>query len=356
MQQKKYPRILIVVADSTKTGAPRQICLYAPLVAGSFDVHLACPSGWLTEELLASGVTLHQLPSERQAGAKKLAKIIEDVKPELIHAHGVRAGYWCCLQQRLSVPFIYTEHLWTLDYRLSNKLREYAQYKLLSLIGKKSERVVAVSETVKKFLLTKTSVPTAKISVVYGAIEQTNHPHHVPTVFTIGTLGSLEWTKGVDILIRAFARADLPRESLLRIGGCGKELANLSRLVGQLDVTDRVIFEGGITDSTAFYQGLSLYVQPSRSESFGMAPLEAARLGLPVIISDAGALPEILPEDTAWCTLRQDTESLAQALTKLCADTELRSRLGKRGMDRAKEFSPENLAKNYAQIYKEILT
>jgi len=117
--------------------------------------------------------------------------------------------------------------------------------------------------------------------------------HELPPV--IGTVAMLRPEKGLDDLIRAAGvLRDRNVDVTLRIAGDGPLRHELESLIDALDLRDRVELCGYVTDLDGFYGSLTVYVQPSISESFGLATLDAFRFRRPVVATMAGHLPVIL--------------------------------------------------------------
>jgi len=97
-------------------------------------------------------------------------------------------------------------------------------------------------------------------------------------------------------------------------------------------------------------------LHPSLEESFGMAPLEAMALGVPVIGgSDSGGVPYVVGEAGLLVDARS-VESMAKALERLADSTELGRELGRQGWERAgSEFSMERMVRSYEQEYRRVL-
>jgi glycosyltransferase involved in cell wall biosynthesis len=93
----------------------------------------------------------------------------------------------------------------------------------------------------------------------------------------------------------------------------------------------------GEHDRQRVYMGARVLVLPSHEEGFGMPALEAMSLGIPVIASNRGALPEVLGE-AGILVAPDDTESIAAALERLLADDELARAMRRRGLERAQQF------------------
>ncbi|MDP3423224.1 MAG: glycosyltransferase [Burkholderiaceae bacterium] len=160
---------------------------------------------------------------------------------------------------------------------------------------------------------------------------------------TIGTVKSLKPVYGIDTLIRTFA---LLRQSLqacdpatvqslrLRIVGGGPQQAELAQLAKTLGVEQVTDFVGQVPHSQVPHElaQLDIYVALSRSESFGVAAIEAGAMSLPVVVSDVGGLPEVVVhEKTGLVVPADDPAAAAYALQRLVQDVTLRQRLGRAG-------------------------
>ena len=160
---------------------------------------------------------------------------------------------------------------------------------------------------------------------------------------TIGIVKSLAPKYGVDLLLRAFAglcadaevQAAHPACRLLIVGE-GPQRDELVRLAAQLGITERTQFVGAVPHAEVphWLRQLHIYAAPSRldSESFGVAVIEAGACGLPVVVSDAGGLPEVVVAGTTGLVVpRDDVPALQAALKRLVLDAALRDRLGAAG-------------------------
>jgi glycosyltransferase involved in cell wall biosynthesis len=163
--------------------------------------------------------------------------------------------------------------------------------------------------------------------------------------------------KGHETLLRAAAeliRDD--RRFTLHIYGSGdpKFIARLHELCVEAQLTERVTFHGFVADKAAIYQSLDVVVVPSvRDEPFGLAALEPAAHGLPVVASDRGGLPEVvLPEKTGLLFPAGDSHALSAQLARLIDDPSLRRALGVAGYRRlSAEFTEENMQRRLETIH-----
>lgn len=159
----------------------------------------------------------------------------------------------------------------------------------------------------------------------------------------VGAVKALAPTYGIDRLIRSFAgvfhrmqeRGDRRADGLeLRIAGEGPQRDELQHLAQSLGVGDRTRFPGRIdhAEVPAFLQELDVFVALSRSESFGVAVLEASACELPVLVSDAGGLPEVvLDNETGRVVPGDDERAAIENLEDLVSDADQRQRFGREG-------------------------
>lgn len=156
----------------------------------------------------------------------------------------------------------------------------------------------------------------------------------------IGTVKTLSQKYGIDVLIHAFALAarelGASAELSLEITGSGPEEAALKELVVQLGIASAVTFHGAVPHARVpeMLQRLDIFAALSRddSESFGVAAVEAAACGLPVVVSEAEGLAEVtLHGKTGLVVPKGNPQAAASALVQLARDTELRQTLGAAG-------------------------
>ena len=110
----------------------------------------------------------------------------------------------------------------------------------------------------------------------------------------------------------------------------------------------------GYQEDAVFYalmRRAAVFVFPSRMEGFGLPPLEAMRLGVPTVVSDAGALPEVCA-DAALAVSPDDAEGLAQALARLLRSKEERWAWAERGRARAAGFTWARCAQATLEAYR----
>ncbi len=124
-------------------------------------------------------------------------------------------------------------------------------------------------------------------------------PFAYPRPYIFG-FGRLTYSKGFDLLLRAFAKlADAYPEVDLIVGGDGEESGKLAQMAAALKLNGRVIFPGRLSpeEVVRYLNGCRFLAIPSRSETFGIIALEGLAAGKPVLATNTGGLPETL---SAW--------------------------------------------------------
>jgi len=151
----------------------------------------------------------------------------------------------------------------------------------------------------------------------------------------IGSVGRLSREKGLDDLLRAAAQL-IKRGAPIRVvlAGDGPERARLIKLAQQLEIETRVDFRGEVAHDQvpAVLNELDVFVMPSRAEGFGVAALEAAAMELPVVASRVHGIPDVVSDGaTGLLVPPGDIASLADAISRLVSDAELRGKMGRAG-------------------------
>jgi len=170
--------------------------------------------------------------------------------------------------------------------------------------------------------------------------------------------GRMEDEKGVPELLRAFADVKRRHEGIrLHLAGEGNRYDACRQLARELGLGDDAVFHGWL--DTAAIQSLAAKsraaVFPSRIESFGLAPAEAMAAGLPVICTNAGALPEIVTDGvTGTVVPTGNIEKLTAAILNLLADATPFEAMARRARDEVRQkFSWDAAADKILALYSD---
>jgi glycosyltransferase involved in cell wall biosynthesis len=165
----------------------------------------------------------------------------------------------------------------------------------------------------------------------------------------VGVAATLEYWKGVDVLLEAACLAEEPLR--IEINGDGSMRGELERQAQQGGLEAH--FNGFVPKPLA---GIDVLVQPSRADNLPLAVLEAMAAGLPVVGARVGGIPELVVDgETGIVVPPEEPRALADALDSLARDRSRLVELGRRGRERtAAHFSPEQVGRRTVKLYREL--
>jgi len=176
------------------------------------------------------------------------------------------------------------------------------------------------------------------------------------------SVGRLQEAKGHDIAIRAVKRLAEEYDTIeFKIVSEGPERENLKKLIAELKLGDTVTLVGAVPyhNLPEWYNWCDIFVLhslklPYSEEAFGMALAEAASSARPIVTTNVGGIPFVVPEGTcALYAKERDVEDLAAKIKTLIDDTKLRARLGTAARRHIVEhFSLANVAEVFYTLYK----
>ena len=212
-----------------------------------------------------------------------------------------------------------------------------------------------VSQSIADDVMDHFHLEGSRVHVIHNGLTPLPAPHtseerEPPYVLAIGTV---EPRKGLPDLVAAFDRiADSIPDMRLKIAGppgWGEEALAVSlRSARHGDRMQRI---GWSDDRSSLIAGARLLAYPSLYEGFGLPPLEAMSLGVPVVATTAGAIPEVVGEAAALVAPR-DVPALAEALLVVAEDAATRERLIALGKERVHLFSWEGAGEQLALLYR----
>lgn len=174
--------------------------------------------------------------------------------------------------------------------------------------------------------------------------------------FTVVITRNLEPIYGLDTAIRCIA---LVRQSIpgiaLKIAGSGPQLAQLQRLVEELELTACISFLGRQerADIVALYQSADVMLNPSLVDNMPNSVLEALACGVPVISTNVGGVPHIVEDGrTALLVHPKDPTAMAASLVRLYADTHLQQCLREAGLQLARDFAWPLVKAQWLELYR----
>lgn len=304
---------------------------------------------------------LHQLSRFRQ-----VRRMIRDRRPSLVHAY----FFWPILYARLLratglVPRLVENRE---DEGFNWGLHEYV---LLRLTRGFPDRVVCVSDAVRRVVLEEEGLDPGRAAVIHngvgspdpagrdaaGAIRREMAiPAEAPIVGMVANLNRA--IKGVDQFLEAVPviLRQVPDAHFVVVGG-GEDEGRLRTTVRDADLTERVHLPGYREDVDAFYRLMDVSVLTSFSEGLSITVLESMSHGLPVVATSVGGNPEVVVEgETGFLVPPARPSDFADRVVELLRDPTLRERMGRAGRERVREeFSLAEAARRYRRLYRGLL-
>ncbi len=333
---------------------------------------VATGGGDLEGEFRNSGVSFQRLERRLPVDlrlARRIARIIKEREIDVVHTHqAVEALHAYLATRGGGVKRVMTFHLCTSDAK--NRLA-------LNLLVPRMDANVAVSNELLKCLGHEAGFNTSdRFYVVHNGVD---HRRLEPTganlrtelrlndsALVLGMIGNFypDGRKDQLTVCRALpgVLAEVPAAHFLFVGGsfpdAPRQLEECVALCRQLGISERVHFLGKRSDIPDLLSALDVYVQSSVNESLGIAVIEAMLTGLPVVVSDIGALLEVTGDGEYAAAFRTgDAADLAGKLIELCRDRHQRSGLAEKGKAWAtSHFSIETHIASLIRLYDQILT
>jgi len=239
------------------------------------------------------------------------------------------------------------------------------------IVIERANRIIAVSDFVKKSLISSYSIPSAKISVVYNGVywrDFATRPNDITTLKKLYNLkdkhvilyvGRIEPRKGINLLLEAFSILSRKTKRKCRLFMVGKGNKNrLWRMAQKLKIKNKITLIDEVSFDTLrkIYCLPQVFVMPSLLEGFGLTLLEAMAAGKPVVALKVGGIPEIVKDGINGKLVDGDPVELASALKFFIENPRMARKIGERNRRYvAKNFGWEKTARKTLDVYCEVL-
>jgi glycosyltransferase involved in cell wall biosynthesis len=260
--------------------------------------------------------------AEAERYARLVVALTRGLNPDVIHAHDwltFPAGI--ALARVTGRPLVAHVHSTEFDRsgdNVNQRVYDIERRGMLSAV-----RVICVSELTRSLAVRRYGIPPAKCDVVYNGIDQDMPQPAAGGIIKSATdkivlfLGRITMQKGPEYFISAAQKVlEKVPEAKFIVAGAGDMETRMIELAAQLGIGHRVLFTGFLRgkDVERIYRMADCYVMPSVSEPFGLAPLEAMRADVPVIISKQSGVSEVLTH-----ALKVDFWDTAEMANKIVA-------------------------------------
>ena len=297
----------------------------------------------------------------------RLVNIIRKHQFQVLDTQNIQSKFWASMAAGITrTSLISTINSWYANEHGQSstgsriKGRIYTAVELLT--NKNLDLYITVSAKDQQALL-QSGLPADGIELIYNAVsldaaQITGDAAHLRSTYNLPpqslictAVGRLVPVKGYDILIEAMKQisSQVPQLVCLIVGE-GECKDDLARQIHESGLENQVRLAGYQDRATvlSILKSSDIFAMPSRYEGIPIALLEAAALGLPIIASSGGGIPELVTDQRdALLTAPNDPQALAAALLKLCNDMQYAKTLGASAQQRVQTHFDMN-----TQIHK----
>jgi glycosyltransferase involved in cell wall biosynthesis len=365
-------RVVLVLGPAVGGMAQHVAGLVRGLDPSRFDVSLAgMPDDPAARAARSRGCAVHPLrfgasPGRTAAAALRLGALVRRHHCHLVHAHGYSAAGAAALARRIAgrTRLVCTLHgfLTGID---SQPITGWRARWLLSLVARRADRIITVSDSLHAQFDGIAAVPQSKLLTIPNGIDlsafaqpepawarrELSLPQDAPVVGMVGRLaaqkGPLEFVRAAALVSRRFPEA---RFALIGDGPLRPGVESLAR---ELGLASRLTLAGHRAEAPVLTQAFDVAVVASLSEGSSLTAMEAMAWGKPVVATAVGGVREVVADgETGVLVAPGDAQALAEAAAGLLADRERAQVMGAAGRRRVeREFSLTRMIERTEEVY-----
>jgi glycosyltransferase involved in cell wall biosynthesis len=306
----------------------------------------------------------------------RLARIMREQRPHILHTHTAKAGaigrIAVLLAGRSRPPIVvHTFHGHVLRGYFGRGRSWLFRWLERRLAGV-ADALIAVSPEVRDDLVALRVAPPDKFAVIRLGVELDHRVAGGPEAraatrrvmgvadgrFLVGWIGRMTGVKRTDDVLRAFRLLrDRGVDACLCMVGDGPDRERVEQLASELGVMHDCLFTGYQEEIGPFFGAFDVFVLPSGNEGTPVTAIEALATGCPVVATRVGGLPDVVRDgEDGFLVEPGAVEELAERLVRLAADPGLRRTLGTAGRERVlARYGVERLVDDVDRLYRELL-
>jgi glycosyltransferase involved in cell wall biosynthesis len=295
----------------------------------------------------------------------EICRLIAERNIDIVHLHGYGAAHFGRIAaKRSGVKNVVHEHA---------ALKVKPQHYLLDwLLREKTDVAVAVSKSVRDFMIKGRNIPADRIRVIGNGVDLARFPEKTPAAIReardligvnpdaplVGTVTRFRVEKGNEFLIAAFehVRSRVADARLVVIGD-GELRESLQTLAKQRNIGDAVQWLGFRSDLEKLMPAFDVHVIPSLTEGFPLALAEGMSVGNAMVVTEVGGMKEIGSDrENVLFVPSRDSEAIAEACVSLLENRQFARKLGQNARLLAESMSIDKCAKQIVNVYRELMS
>jgi glycosyltransferase involved in cell wall biosynthesis len=296
-----------------------------------------------------------------------LRKLIRDEHVDIVQTYFETSNLWGGIVAKLSGALLLSSRR---DMGILRKSKHALAYRVVNRL---SDRVLAVSEEVKRYCIDADRIDPHKISVVYNGVDlkhiATEDPGANPYATAdwaeashiITCVANVRRVKGIDVLIRTAQRVcrELPGAVFVVAGSLYEReySEEVQKMIRDMGLEKNVRLLGFVGNPVPLLKMSDAFCMLSRSEGFCNALLEAMACGIPSVVTRVGGNPEAIREgENGFMVPVEDDAAAAERLLYLLRNPERATQIGESGRTSAQtRFSAETMIKSLISLYRDLL-
>jgi glycosyltransferase involved in cell wall biosynthesis len=268
----------------------------------------------------------------------------------------------------LSLKIAYIHDVLFLDHPEYYTSGEVAYFKQMTRFAAKADKIITISQSEKKRMLQHNVLASSNIEVVYhginekfkplatyqlDAIEALEDKYGLPEKYLL-YVGRVNIRKNLITLVQSLALLKQHNIKLVIAGKRAGAYPELDACIAKNNLQNDIIFTGHIPEDDLYllYARATVFCFPSYAEGFGLPPLEAMQCGVPVVVSNRTAMPEVCGQAVLY-TDPDDAEKMAAQIDLLLTDEALYHLKAKQGIAQARKFSWKKAANEILTLITE---
>jgi glycosyltransferase involved in cell wall biosynthesis len=295
----------------------------------------------------------------------EICKLIAERNIDIVHLHGYGAAHFGRIAARRS--------------RVKNVVHEHAALKVKPqhyfldwLLREKTDIAVAVSESVREFMINGRNIPADRIRVIGNGVDLARFPEKTPAAIRearglidvgpdiplIGTVTRFREEKGNEFLIAALEHVRSRfNDARLVVIGDGELRESLHRLASERNIGDAVHWLGFRSDLEKLMPAFDVHVIPSLTEGFPLALAEGMAVGNAMVVTEVGGMKEIGSDrENLLFVPSRDSAAIAEACVSLLENRQFAQKLARNARRSAESMSIDQCAKRIVNVYRELMS
>ena len=350
------PRVLHVVQSGDRGGVQRHVRDLAVGLKEQTCGIVTGTRGWLGRMADGAGIPVTIAPNLQRsldprkvaAARRELASACADLRPDVLHAHGVFA-LLALLPLSDRLPLVYTGH----GFQWHDETHPWAVRRLSLQLHRREARKVAAFIAVASEGEEARRVGFRKVEEIPNGVNLPPEGAGQAHTNTFGVATRLAPGKGLPETLSILAS-----ESQLRllVAGDGPLRGTLAQEVARLDLQSRVDFLGWQDDLRGFYRSIFAFVSLSHKEGLPYGVLDALAAGLPVVLSDIPGHRELVEHGrNGYLVAPSDPAAVGGTLRRVYSDRAFRAAAGAAGRELIRtRFSLSQMQSRHAALYEEL--